>query len=237
MSSLKKSLTQHIYSSMGFLPGLIVLLIFTAQPEKKMPSTYSLLCLGDSYTIGESVSPIENFPSQTVQLLRKTGHDFETPEIVAKTGWTTGELQDAINRHSFRKSYDFVTLLIGVNNQYRGLDVENYKPQFESLLKQAIQFANGNPEHVIVLSIPDWGVTPFAKERDQKKIAEEIDAYNKANRQIAEQYKAHYLDITPGTRKAVTDPSFTSSDSLHPSGKEYAQWAEELSIMIHSELK
>ena len=123
---------------------------------------YSYLALGDSYTIGQSVLSSENFPSQTVQLLNQQNYNFKSPEILATTGWTTDELQNNINNHVFTPPYDFVSLLIGVNNQYRGRSVENYKPEFESLLKQAIQFAGGNTNRVIVLSIPDWGVTPFA---------------------------------------------------------------------------
>ena len=130
--------------------------------------------------------PAENFPNQTVRLLRKDGFEFEDPEIVAKTGWTTDELQAAIDKHSFKDSYDLVTLLIGVNNQYRGRTVENYRSEFESLVKQAIQLANGKAEHVIVLSIPDWGATPFARDRDTKQIAVEIDNYNSANKAVAE---------------------------------------------------
>jgi lysophospholipase L1-like esterase len=151
-----------------------------------MQSAHTLLCLGDSYTIGESVQFAENFPNQTISQLRKDGYAFEEPEIVAQTGWTTDELQTAIDNHSLKNSYDFVTLLIGVNNQYRGRTVENYKSQFESLLKQAIQFANGKADHVIVLSIPDWSVTPFARDRDTKQIAIQIDNYNSANATIAE---------------------------------------------------
>jgi hypothetical protein len=142
-----------------FITGFALLLIFTSKPGIMQPA-HTLLCLGDSYTLGESIQPAENFPNQTVGLLKKQGYAFEDPEIIAKTGWTTDELQDAIDNHSFKDAYDFVTLLIGVNNQYRGRPVDDYRSEFESLLKQAIQFANGNREHVIVLSIPDWGVTP-----------------------------------------------------------------------------
>lgn len=198
-----------------------------------MPA-HTLLCLGDSYTIGESVLPGENFPNQAIGLLRKDGYAFEDPEILAKTGWTTDELQAAIDNNSFKNAYDFVTLLIGVNNQYRGRTVEGYKSEFESLLKQAIQFANDKAGHVIVLSIPDWGITPFARDRDTKQIAIEIDNYNAANKVIAEKYKVSYIDITPTTRQAATDRSLIASDGLHPSAKEYAKWSERLSLLIKS---
>lgn len=199
-------------------------------------SSFSLLCLGDSYTIGEMVLPSENFPNQTTRLLNKDGYEFEAPEIVATTGWTTDELQHAIDQHRFKTSYDFVTLLIGVNNQYRGRTTENYKPQFESLLKQAIRFANGEPDHVIVLSIPDWGITSFAKNsgRDQQQVSKEIDEYNIANKEISEVYKVHYIDITPSTRQAAQDPGLLAEDDLHPSAKEYAKWSLQLSVIIET---
>lgn len=198
--------------------------------------TYSYLALGDSYIIGESVLPNENFPNQTAQLLKKAGYDFNVPEIVAKTGWTTDELQTAINNHQFHPPYNFVTLLIGVNNQYRGRTVESYKPEFESLLKQAIQFAGGKSDYVIVVSIPDWGATPFADGRDRKQIAKEIDEYNAANKTIAENYKVNYVDITSGTREAATNPFLVAGDGLHPSAKEYARWAEKIATIIKQHL-
>lgn len=196
----------------------------------------TLLCLGDSYTIGEGVPLTENFPYQTMQLLRNSGYSFQAPEIIAKTGWTTDELQTAINRHTFLAVYDFVTLLIGVNNQYRGRSVDEYLPAFESLLSQAIQFAGNRKERVMVLSIPDWGVTPFAAGRDRAKIAAEIDAYNAANKSVAEKAGVHYINITPGTREAASDASLLAADGLHPSAKEYARWAEKVAAYIQSVL-
>jgi lysophospholipase L1-like esterase len=193
-----------------------------------MPSTFTYLALGDSYTIGESVPVYESFPYQTVQLLRKAGHQFHAPEIIAKTGWTTDELFHGITHTRLQTPYDFVSLLIGVNNQYRGRQVEEFKTQFTELLQQAVAFAGNKPSHVIVLSIPDWGVTPFAGGRDAKKIEAEIDTYNAATKAIAEKYKVHYIDITPGTREAANDDTLLASDKLHPSGKEYARWAKHL---------
>jgi lysophospholipase L1-like esterase len=222
--------------------SFLVLLIFTGSTCKTdltdmAHSTYNYLALGDSYTIGESVLPAENFPNQTIQLVKKGGYDFKPPEIIAKTGWTTDELQTAINNHEFHSPYDFVTLLIGVNNQYRGRTVENYKPEFENLLNQAIQFAGGKKDHVIVLSIPDWGATPFANGRDRIQIAREIDEYNAANKLISEKYKVSYIDITPGTREAATDPSLLAADGLHPSAKEYSRWAAKLAVVLKSQLQ
>lgn len=202
------------------------------EPKK----AYTYLALGDSYTIGQSVMASENFPNQTVQLLNQQNYNFKSPEILATTGWTTDELQNSINTHTFTPPYDFVSLLIGVNNQYRGRSVENYKPEFESLLNQAIQFTGGKADHVIVISIPDWGVTPFANGRDRAQIAREIDDYNAANRYISETYKVHYVDITPGSREAATDLSLVAGDGLHPSAKEYTRWAQKIFATIKQQL-
>ena len=200
--------------------------------EKK----YSFLALGDSYTIGEGVAAKDNFPSQTVQVVRKNKSMLGEATIIAKTGWTTDELMDAINKAGLNKKYDFVSLLIGVNNQYRGRSIEEYAIEFEELLKKAITFASNNASHVFVLSIPDWGVTPFAEGRDRQKIADEIDAFNAVNRAIADRYKVHYIDITPGTREAAKDLSLLTDDKLHPSAKDYQHWAVKLASGILQQL-
>ncbi|MDP9229235.1 MAG: SGNH/GDSL hydrolase family protein [Bacteroidota bacterium] len=194
------------------------------------------LALGDSYTIGEGVSKQESFPYQTVQLLRKAGHDFMDPEIVAKTGWTSEDLINEIPKRKLASSYNFVTLLIGVNNQFQGRSVEEYSIQFENLLKQAIQFAGNNNQHVIVLSIPDWGATPFAEGRNREQIAKEINAFNKVNQSICEPYIIPYINITPGSRKALYDSTLITKDKLHPSSKEYAKWAKKISATISTVL-
>ncbi len=193
-----------------------------------MVKKYSYLALGDSYTIGEQAPPPANFPNQAVALLKKNGFDFDAPRIIAATGWTTDELQagivDAGKEEAFAPAYDLVTLLIGVNNQYRGRSADEYAKEFEQLVKQAIEFA-GDSGKAVVLSIPDWGVTPFAEGRDRQQIATEIDAYNAINKKIAEGYGLSYIDITPFTREAATDLSLLTTDGLHPSGKEYTRWA------------
>jgi lysophospholipase L1-like esterase len=201
------------------------------------PKAFNYLALGDSYTIGESVGLHESFPYQTIQILREKGLAFQAPEIIAKTGWTTDELADNISRIQFLDKYDFVSLLVGVNNQYRGRSVDEYAIDFAALLKKAIGFAGDQAGHVTVLSIPDWGVTPFATGKDRKRIADEIDAFNVANRQIAVKYKVHYIDITGETRKAHKDGSLIANDGLHPSAKEYARWAANLSEVFARELK
>ena len=186
--------------------------------------TYKYLALGDSYTIGESVDESERFPVQLVSKLRKDNIDIADPMIIAKTGWTTDELAVAIEERKFKSAYDFVTLLIGVNNQYRGRSLEEYRIQFKQLLEKAILFAKGEPKKVLVISIPDWGVTPFAKERDTEKIASEIDEFNKINFEESKNAGANYCNITGISRKARTDTTLIASDGLHPSGKMYGEW-------------
>lgn len=190
----------------------------------------SYLALGDSYTVGEQVALFESFPYQMVHGLRRQGYAVAAPEILAKTGWTTDELIAGIAKTPLLGPYDMVTLLIGVNNQYRERPVDSYVPEFQQLLAQAISLAGGQQTRVAVLSIPDWGVTPFAHDRDQKAIAEAIDAYNAANRTITEAQGIAYFDITPFTREAQRDRSLLAADGLHPSGKDYARWA---SLLIH----
>lgn len=196
------------------------------------PKTYSYLALGDSYTIGEGVQLYESFPYQTVQLVRKAGYNLQAPEIIAKTGWTTDELQEGIYSRQLLAGYDFVSLLIGVNNQYRGRSRDEYAKEFEMLLQQAIRFSGDHPQHVFVLSIPDWGITPFAAGRDRAAIAREIDAFNSINKLVCDVYKVNYCNITPGTRLAANDETLLAADQLHPSGKEYALWALQLATGI-----
>ena len=211
----------------------IILFFLTAMIQHSTAQkTLSFLALGDSYTIGESVPIYHSFPYQTVQLLRKKGMQVHAAEIVAKTGWTTDELMAGIEKTVFEKNYDIVTLLIGVNNQYRGKAADAYAIEFEALLNKAIAFAAGNKKHVYVLSIPDWGATPFAEGRDRKKIAGEIDVFNSINRKITEAKDITYISITEGTREVPTNPKLVAKDGLHPSGDDYARWAEKLSTAI-----
>jgi lysophospholipase L1-like esterase len=188
----------------------------------------SWLALGDSYTIGEAVPLHESFPYQALQLLRNKGFHFHAPEIVAKTGWTTSELAEHLLHTKLNDQYDLVTLLIGVNNQYRGLSVEDYNSDLEFLLKKALHFTGNKTERVIVVSIPDWGTTPFAADRDRNKIATQIDQFNSAKKTKCEKYGVTFIDITEAQRKDGDDASFVTSDKLHPSGKEYAKWAEKV---------
>lgn len=186
---------------------------------------YTYLALGDSYTIGEGVPLFESFPCQLVQLLRKKKMHFHSPEIIAKTGFTTFELAEQILKTSLEEKYDFVTLLIGVNNQYRGLPLEDYKNEFTFLLHKAIHFAGGKLSNVFVLSIPDWGVTPFAKESDSEKITNEIQTFNDAAKIIAQKNNVDFSDITSWTSVVSKDASYLAQDGLHYSAKTYAEWA------------
>jgi lysophospholipase L1-like esterase len=183
------------------------------------------LALGDSYTIGESVDEAERWPNQLADFLKAGGMPTEVT-IIAKTGWTTNELWDGIQARQINPPYDLVSLLIGVNNQYRGLDLDEYREQFIFLLNKSIEYAGGDATRVIVLSIPDWSVTPFAQTRHAEKVTREIDAFNIVNKEETEKAGAFYVDITPISREAVTDPSLIASDGLHPSGKMYTEWAK-----------
>jgi len=183
------------------------------------------LALGDSYTIGESVDEAERWPNQLADFLKAGGLPTEVA-IIARTGWTTQELWDGIQAQKINPPYDLVSLLIGVNNQYRGYDINEYRTQFVFLLNKSIEYAGGNPKRVIVLSIPDWGVTPFAQGQNSEQIAEDIDAFNAVNHEETEKAGAYYVDVTPISREAVHDGSLIASDGLHPSGKMYVEWAK-----------
>jgi lysophospholipase L1-like esterase len=208
----------------------------------KPPSTSSLclakdthpmryLALGDSYTIGESVDPSERWPAQLTARLRERGLTLDDPIIIATTGWTTDDLSRAIVQTQPLGPFDLVTLLIGVNNQYRGRSEDEYRQQFHALLQRASAYAGNDPARVIVLSIPDWSVTPFAaalgaEESSLTRIARQIDQLNAINRVETERSGAQYIDITPISREAARDRSLLAGDGLHPSGKMYAAWVQ-----------
>ena len=186
----------------------------------------TFLALGDSYTIGESVAADLRWPALLQKTLLAKGIPLGSPTILAKTGWTTDELQTAMDQFKFNPTYDLVSLLIGVNNQYRGRSADHYRKEFTSLLSQAITLSGNRPAHVLVVSIPDWGVTPFAEGRDRAKIAREIDQFNQVNREEAQRAGVLYLDITDISRQPR--PEFIASDGLHPSGLMYQAWVDRL---------
>jgi lysophospholipase L1-like esterase len=200
----------------------------------KMTHQQTMLCLGDSYTIGESVPEADRFPVQLVKMLREKNKNFADPVIIARTGWTTDELIKAIKEKNIQGTFDYVTLLIGVNNQYRGYSADAYRKEFNELLQTAITYAGENATHIIVISIPDWGVTPFAEKegRDKSNVASEIDLFNSINKEEALKAHAQYVDITAISRQASTDLSLLAGDGLHPSGKMYTLWCEQILFVV-----
>ncbi len=193
----------------------------------------SFLALGDSYTIGESVEERERWPVQLADRLRKEGVDVAEPQIVATTGWTTDELAQGIIESGVEGDFDIVSLLIGVNNQYRGYDFSQYEKEFAELLQQAIDFAAGDTGRVFVVSIPDYGVTPFGQRGNPEKIAEEIDRYNQFAQDLATSRGVEFFEITEISREALTDPELIAEDRLHPSGKMYTRWVDKIFPWLH----
>ncbi|MEM9857690.1 MAG: SGNH/GDSL hydrolase family protein [Bacteroidota bacterium] len=189
--------------------------------------TISYLALGDSYTIGESVSEELRWPVQLTSRVNALGYRYQIdkPHIIATTGWTTQELKAAIEEKKPSKNYDLVSLLIGVNDQYREYPAKEYPVRFRSLLNIAIIHAGGNKNNVIVLSIPDYGFTPFG-EAKQKKISRGIRDYNAINKQITLEHGIKYYDITPISKEGLTKPRLVADDKLHPSGKQYTLWVD-----------
>lgn len=195
-------------------------------------STIGFLALGDSYTIGASVDEKDRFPAQTKGILEKSNIHLGALRYIAVSGWTSSSLLSALTFENLPDSFKIVTLLIGVNDQYRGYDVTGYGKQFTQLLDKSIALAGGRRDHVFVLSIPDYSVTPFASGGNREQISKEIDAFNEVNKSITNSNNVSYINITPVSREALNDPSLLAHDGLHPSGKMYARWAEMLSAEI-----
>ncbi len=199
-------------------------------------TVYSFLSLGDSYTIGTSVTEAERFPAQTADLLRQQGLKIKEPRYIATNGWTTINLQNAINASDVKPVFDIVTLLIGVNDQYQGLDTSGYAIRFGQLLSKAIFLAGGKKERVFVLSIPDYSVTPFVSASNKALVRKEIDWFNAINKRITEANQVSYTDITQISREAETNPALIANDNLHPSGLQYKKWAMMLAPKIKAAL-
>lgn len=195
------------------------------------------LALGDSYTIGESVSEIERWPVQLAIRLRADSFKVADPLIIARTGWTTDELVQGIEDSNADGTFDLVSLLIGVNNQFRGRSAEEFRLEFRDLLDISVKFAAQKKDRLIVLSIPDWGVMPFARGRDTEKIAAEIDLYNTVVREECNKRDISYFDITGISRRAAANPELVAEDGLHPSGKMYALWVDEIYDQVVALLK
>ena len=201
--------------------------ISTPIPTQEITSmpTIRYLALGDSYTIGELVAPKNRWPVQLAKLLENEGIQTDLT-IIARTGWTVKELWEGIQANPPEGTYDMVSLLIGVNDQYRGYPVDGYREDFRFLLGKAIEYAGGDPKRVVVLSIPDWGFTPFAATRDTEPISQQIDEFNAINLEETKAAGAYYVDVTIISRMAMDDFDLITGDRLHPSGKMYAMWAE-----------
>ena len=193
----------------------------------------SFLALGDSYTIGTGESKLNSWPFQFVSQARKKEIDIKTPKIIAKVGWTTTNLLEAIQVEQPNPNYGLVSLLIGVNNQYQNIDIEVFKREFVLLLSKSITLAKGNPKNVFVLSIPDWSVTPFARFNDKKKIVSELNTYNSIIKIETEKQGVLFIDITKISKNALLNPSLIAPDSLHPSKKMYRMWSKKISKKLY----
>ena len=222
----------------------IIALVFLAacgnadqQTNDTMEKKLTYLALGDSYTIGEGVDAGDRWPVRLSETLVGEGIPTWSPLIVAQTGWTTDELMDGIDQAHIDPPFDLVSLLIGVNNQYRGWDTAVFRTEFSDLLDRAETFAGNDPGRVLVLSIPDWGVTPFAEGRDRATISAEIDAFNSIKKEVTEKRGILFIDITGISRLAENDESLLAGDGLHPSGKMYWMWVEKIIPVLIQQLR
>lgn len=234
------TISNKIFILMKYL--IISLFLFTFScnltfKEPEMTNGLTYLALGDSYTIGESVDQEERWPVQLAKSLSNAGLAVSTPKIIARTGWTTDELKAKIVSQNITQTYDLVSLLIGVNNQYRGRSVEQFRTELIDLLEISIKFARNNPAHVLVVSIPDWGVTPFASDRNQKEISAQIDLFNAVKKEETEKRGILFVDITPISRQVVNDKTLVADDGLHPSGKMYEKWVEKITPELLKKIK
>jgi lysophospholipase L1-like esterase len=213
---------------------LLFLLSSSTMGQLIIEDNIKFLALGDSYTIGESVVAHDRWPEQLIDSLSARGLDYIDTKIIAVTGWRTDNLQEAIRDAKLKDEFTLVSLLIGVNNFYQGKSVESYIPEFETLLQKAIELAGGVKSRVFVLSIPDYGYTPFGKS-NQEAISQGIDAFNAANESIAKKVGVKYFNITDISRRGLNEPDLVAFDGLHPSGKMYAEWVRK--ILSEAKLK
>ncbi|SKC06482.1 SGNH/GDSL hydrolase family protein [Dyadobacter psychrophilus] len=193
------------------------------------------IALGDSYTIGQSVTEAERWPVLFVKSLKEAGIQYRSPDIIATTGWTTRDLIFSVDNAKPANDYDLVSLMIGVNNQFQGRSINEYRTEFRSLLTKSIALASGKVDHVFVLSIPDWGATPYG-ESDRANIATEIDAFNAVAKDECDKQKVIFIDITPISRQALNDPTLLARDNLHYSGKMYQLWVDAILPQIKSRI-
>ena len=193
----------------------------------RIESEVRMLALGDSYTIGESVETLQRWPHQFVSALEEKGMEADEPDYIATTGWTTTQLIQGIDMYLDRdKKYNLVSILIGVNNQYQGLDISSYEPDLIKIINLALDAVQQDNSRVFMLSIPDYAYTPFGG--GKSSISNELDAYNAINKRIASEYNIAYIDITPISRTGLDRPSLLAIDGLHPSELQYGEWVEEI---------
>ena len=203
---------------------LFILIFFCLGCEKKQ----SYLALGDNYTIGEAVSNNDSWPMQLVKALEEENILIDKPKVIAQTGWTTVDLKKGIDEAVLNYPYDWISLLIGVNNQYQGKNIGVFKADLEQLISQSILFAGNKKNRLFVISIPDWGKMSFAKNQEREKITTEIDNYNQVIYEVCSRKEVAFIDITRISRTLVSNPHFIASNSLHPSKSQYAKWVEEI---------
>ena len=213
------------------------LLVSSGEIRSKEQIAFNYLALGDSYTVGESVSSNQSFPMQLSERLESELNTNVETKIIARTGWRTDDLQKGISNTRIDKPQDLVTLLIGVNNQYQGKPFEQYEKEFPELLGIALDFVEGNAEKVLVISIPDYAFTPFGQSRDVDKISRDIDRYNEFAKSIASENKVSFVEITDLTRMGLEQPQLVASDGLHPSGEAYSKFLDRILPLVEERFK
>jgi lysophospholipase L1-like esterase len=190
-------------------------------------SPYSFIALGDSYTIGEGVNQNERWPNQFVDVAYENGVDFDQPIIIAETGWKTYDLLNAINQTNFTKKYDYISLLIGVNNQFNSRPIDEFEEDLSKLMDEMKRIKK-NDGSIIIISIPDWGYTPFGESSDMSDISEQINLFNSSLRKFATTNGLKYVDVTEISRRGINEPDLITNDNLHPSGIMYLEWAKKI---------
>ena len=190
-------------------------------------SPYSFIALGDSYTIGEGINEDERWPNQFVDVAYENGVDFDQPMIIAETGWKTYDLLNAINQTNFTKKYDYISLLIGVNNQFNSRPIDEFEEDLNKLMDEMKRIKK-NDGNIIIISIPDWSYTPFGESNDMSDISEKINLFNSSLRKFASTNDLKYVDVTEISRRAINEPDLITNDNLHPSGIMYLEWAKKI---------
>ena len=211
---------------------LVMLFMFFSCQEKTVTHTeiepIQYLALGDSYTIGQSVDTLDRWPNLLRLKLENDGYSIEKTDIIAQTGWKTSDLLNAISDSSL-EDYNLISLLIGVNNQFSSQPFETYTTEFDALLNQTIAAVGAN--RLFVVSIPDYGVTPFGS-NNSETIATEIDAYNGYAKSRCDIFNIPFINITQISRELGDSEGALASDNLHPSSLQYVDWVEEIAPAV-----